>query len=826
MEQRSAGEMLAAALDWYDAGCSVVRVAVDGSKAPLGSWKSYQRQRADRDTVARWFEGGHPGIGVVCGEVSGHLEMFELEGRAVAAGLGERLVEQLRQLGHPDLLTRVAAGYLETSPSGGIHLLYRVEGGVDGNTKLARRPGPVDPATGKSTIEALIETRGEGGFVVVAPSHGPVHPTGQAWRTLAGSPATIPTITAAERDALHLAARALDQMPAPEPVPDPPPRERRPGELTPGEDFNQRATWQEILEPHGWTVARQLADRTYWTRPGKTFGISAVTGGDRGDYLYVWSTSTDLPPDEAMSKWRAYTFLNHRGDFSASARQLRARGYGTPAPEPTRPVLTVLPGLAASGGAATENSSPDAAAANTTPAPAVTLAHSDDGNALALVDAYGHLIRYCADRGRWLQWTGKCWEWCPPGGGQVREYAKRIARALPDSTNAERRHKQKSLSALGITHTLAQAATDPRIVVTLAQLDARPYELNTPGGVVDLRTGAIRPADPAALHTRITAVAPDPDADPTRWLTFLADTFSGHPGLADYLQRLVGYSATGVIREHILPFAFGGGANGKGVFLETLRAVLGDYATTAPSGFLMARNYASHETEIARLSGARFVVCSEVNEGDRFDEAKVKMLTGGDTLTARFMRQDHFTFTPTHTLWLMGNHQPTVTAGGYSFWRRLRIIPFTNTVPPDRMVEDLQGILATEHGGAVLAWIVQGAAAYFAEGLNEPESVRAATAEYAHDQDTVSRFVEECCHVGGGHLVTTKISTFREAYEQWCRVGGEQPVSAKALGTALRTRYGVTSGSSGRYRFYRGIALLETEGDEDASSPAQRRDLA
>lgn len=812
--------MQAAALAWHDAGCSVLRVALDGSKSPIGLWRQYQDIPADRDTVDAWYCDGHPGIGVVCGAVSGGLEMLELEGRAVAGGYWGRLLAGLADLGASDLVTRIAAGYCEATPSGGIHLLYRVAGGeVDGNLKLARRPASSDPTTGRPRVDVLIETRGEGGFVIVAPSHGPVHPTGDPWLTVSGAPSSIITLTAAERDTLHVAARALDEMPPPTPIPDPPvlDRDRRPGELTPGDDYTARTGWPEVLEPHGWTVARVSGDRTYWTRPGKAHGISAVTGGGAGDYLYVWSTSTELPAEEAMSRWRVYALLNHGGDFSAAASTLRRRGYGTPIPEPTRPVLTVLP--TASGSVAVIA---EPATTHDRPVTAETFVHSDDGNALALVDAYGDRIRYCPERGRWLHWTGQRWAWCPPGGGIVREHLKAIARALPSESSADNRHKQRALSAIGTTAALTQAETDPRVTVALSQLDAHPYELNTPHGTVDLRTGVLTPADPARLHTRMTAAAPDPDADPTRWQRFLADTFAGHPELPAYLQRLVGYSASGIVREHVLPFLHGSGANGKGVFLESIQRVLGDYATTAPSGFLMAQTYGSHETEIARLAGARLVVCSEVNERDKFDEVKVKMLTGGDTVTARFMRQDHFSFTPSHTLILMGNHQPAVHSGGYSFWRRLRLIPFEHTVPEDQRVDDLQGILAAEHGPAVLAWIVSGAVAYFSGGLGEPTTVSAATAEYEHEQDSLARFLEECCHLGGGEHVRILMSKMRAAYERWCHTEGVSPVSSTAFGRTLRSRYGVGDARTGRAKSYTGIALI-AEDDADGSSRYEPR---
>jgi putative DNA primase/helicase len=269
----------------------------------------------------------------------------------------------------------------------------------------------------------------------------------------------------------------------------------------------------------------------------------------------------------------------------------------------------------------------------------------------------------------------------------------------------------------------------------------------------------------------------------------------------------------------VLPFAHGSGGNGKRVFLEALAGVLGDYATSAPSSFLMQQTFPGHETEIARLAGARMVICSEVNEDDRFDEAKVKQLTGGDTITARFMRQDHFTFRPTHQLWLMGNNQPAVRSGGRSFWRRLRLIPFEREVPEDKMVDDLQGQLIRDHGPALLAWIAAGAAAYHDGGLREPSSVKAATAEYAHDQDSVARFVEECCRIGGGDHVTTRVTRVRDAYETWCHAEGAKPVTAKKFGMDLERKHSVVRIRKNNARMYSNIALMVEENASPDASP-------
>jgi len=818
---------------------AVLPVHANGTKAPAKNWKDYQAQLPTTDELRGWFgTDTYDGLGVITGAVSGNLEMFEVEGRA--GHLVAPLAQLLADNGFGDLWDRLCGGYLEQSPSGGLHWLYRVDGPARPNTKIARRPSTsaellehqnaerekantnlegdmlakrlakLESLTCENVPQVLIETRGEGGFTVTAPSCGRTHLSGLPWRALAGSIETLPVISVDDRDALYAIANMLDEMPAvAEPV-----RTLRPaGEIPgtrPGDDFNARATWDDILTPHGWQRTKSFGGDCWgWVRPGKTprDGISATTGRNEADNIYVFSTSTEFETERAYSKFAAHTLLEHAGDYSAAARQLRADGYGT---EPHRTVsaledLIIAPPYADQG--QTDGNLATVSVIAPQVMPERTLTHSDDANALALIDTYGDVLRHCADRGRWYAWDGTVWAECPRAAGPAREYAKRVSRALPEQDKKSVDHKKRSLSAVGISAMLTQAASDKRISVTYDQLDANAWELNTPGGIVDLRTGRISPSDQAKLHTRTTMCAPDFDADRSVWQTFLADTFGGDQGLIDYLQRLVGYSAVGIVGAHVLPFCHGSGGNGKGVFLEANIKVLGGYATTAPAGFLMVKSHPGHETEIARLSGARMVLCSEVNAEDRFDEARVKQLTGGDTITARFMHQDHFTFTPTHQLWLMGNHRPDVRSGGRGFWRRLRLIPFAYEVAIGDVVDDLQNILAAEHGPSILAWIIEGAVAYHQHGLGEPPSVLTATADYAHDQDTVGRFLEEECLLGGGENVQIKITIVRSAYETWCTENGEAPVSAKAFGTAL-ARAGIESRRTNTARMYAGLALL------------------
>jgi hypothetical protein len=315
-----------AALAFHDNGYCVVPARADGSKAPgLKTWRQHQHQRPSREQVATWTSNGaYDGFGLICGAVSGHLEMLELEGRAVTAGMLEQITSLAHNSGLGDLWDRVTDGYLEETPSGGIHLLYRVDstngGTANPNTKLARDADGL----------VLAETRGEGGFVVVAPSAGRTHPTGKSWMMRRGDPTTIATITEDERGALYDLARALDQTPDTEPAPDPRPQprpEHRDG-TSPGDDYNQRASWHDILIPHGWVHVHQHGKVTYWRRPGKTTGVSATTGRNDGDNLYVFTTSTQFEAEKPYSKFAATTLLEHGGDFRATARALAAAGYG------------------------------------------------------------------------------------------------------------------------------------------------------------------------------------------------------------------------------------------------------------------------------------------------------------------------------------------------------------------------------------------------------------------------------------------------------------------------------------------------------------------
>lgn len=860
--------LLDAALDAHAAGLAVIPVRPDGTKAPAVNWKAFQGERPTLDQLTTWFtpqpdpwdaaapaKAAYDGLGFVCGEISGHLEMLEVEGRAT--DLVAALAGLMTDNGFGDLWNRICTGYLEQSPSGGMHWLYRVDGESRGNTKLARRPMTptelaahkaheveaaqhidnygqrterlkrIEQTTATSLPVVLIETRGEGGFTVASPSAGRSHPSGKPWMLLAGTPATIPTLSVDERDALHAIANMLDSMPEVEEITRPASSSRpteTPGDR-PGDDYNARATWDDILTPLGWQRTKHFGGNCYgWTRPGKNAhdGISATTGRNEADNLFVFTSSTEFDTEKAYSKFSAITLLEYGGDYAAAAKALRGQGYGKPLEE-ARPTLTLVGSPVTQGETEAPESGSEGPPSGTSTPETVSpgpgsYSLTDDGNALRLIDSHATTIRYCPEAGSWLRWGGQRWVW--DTAGHVHELARTIARGLPQEHEVQKLHRKKSLSNTGLKAMVNVARTDTRTIVSPDQLDARPYELNTPAGVVDLRTGTLTPPSPEALHTRITTVAPDFEAEAPLWGTFLADTFAGDPEMTVYIQRLLGLTLIGEHLEQILPFQWGSGANGKSTLMDVIQGIVGTgetgYSIPAPSELLLATTQHGHPTELARLSGARMVVSSELEDGERFAESRVKMLTGGDVIAARFMGKDFFSFTPTHTIWLHANEKPAVRAGGPALWRRLRLLPFVHVVPPEKRIAGLDRELVAAEGPAILAWVIRGAVDYLRDGLAEPDSVRVATSAYERDQDTVARFVEECCARGpqAAQGMSVRVAELRQAYENWCRTEGETPVSAKALTSALTARFDVVSQRSMSARFYAGIRLLD-----EASEP-------
>ncbi|MFI7643524.1 phage/plasmid primase, P4 family [Nonomuraea sp. NPDC049400] len=453
---------------------------------------------------------------------------------------------------------------------------------------------------------------------------------------------------------------------------------------------------------------------------------------------------------------------------------------------------------------------------------------TDRGNAKLFVSIYGKDYRYVPGLG-WYRWQEHRWaldesESVMWSAGEMAEKLATRDLSGHHSQSDLLRNRKRALSTAGMNAMLTQAKAAPGMVLSLDQLDADPYALCTPAGIVDLRTGLLTKPDPTKqFHSRSTTVAPERMPIP-RWERFLSDTFGDDPEgreTASFLHLLLGYSVTGDVGAQVMPFLLGSGKNGKSVLLEVMLQILGDYGDAAPPGFLMAKAFDGHPADLAELHGRRLIVCSELKPGDRFDEGRVKLLTGGDTIKARRMRENFFSFKPTHHLWLLGNHRPEVTSGGPAFWRRLRLVPFERVVADENKIDNLARILVDEEGPGILAWLVDGARRYLGgeNDLTGPHRVRNATDAYEATEDVVGRFLEEACKIDRlDSSLRAEQAQLYQAYIRWCSAEGATPVSARAFAARVRETLGMTSPKemllSNSRKYYPGIGLLAEHEEE------------
>jgi putative DNA primase/helicase len=461
------------------------------------------------------------------------------------------------------------------------------------------------------------------------------------------------------------------------------------------------------------------------------------------------------------------------------------------------------------------------------PPPAVHFAvhFSDQGNAQRLVACHGDDFRHCYPWKKDLVWTGRVWE--IDNTGQVERWAKDTIRQMyagaarePDENRRARlaEHALWSEDAKRIHNMIALARSEPGVPVLPRQLDLDPWLLNVLNGTVDLRTGKLREHRRADSLTRLCPVDYDPAAVCPLWEWFLCGTFPatgdaaeapGDRELIRYLQRYLGYCLSGNVSEQILAIFWGKGANGKSTLLTLLLELLGmDYAIKAAPDLLLTKKEA-HPTEKADLFGRRLVAAIETEEGGRLAEALVKDLTGGDRIRARRMREDFWEFSPTHKLILCTNHKPKIRGTDHAIWRRLRLFPFTVTIPDEQQDKQLLDKLRAERKG-VLAWLVRGCLDWQREGLGLPEAVRAATEGYRSEQDLLAGFIEECC-ITGSSSYRCRAGELYGRFRAWCEASGEakgsEVPSQRKVGEALTERGFERRTSNGTW--YLGIGLRQ-----------------
>lgn len=428
---------------------------------------------------------------------------------------------------------------------------------------------------------------------------------------------------------------------------------------------------------------------------------------------------------------------------------------------------------------------------------------SDDALALRLLDEQCADLRYVEMWKRWLQWDGARWrkEETLAIFDISRELVRRISQETSDWRVQKALRGQKTVAAI---ENLSRS--DRRVALRTADLDQHPWLFNATNGTVDLRTGELRPHDKDDHLTKVAGSRISDGHDCPQWAAFIDRITDGDIELAGFLQRMVGYAMTGSTREQCLFFLFGHGANGKSVFLSVISHVLGDYHITAPIETFTEVEGNRHPTELASLFGARLVTSIETEEGRRWSESKIKSLTGGDRISARFMRQDFFEFTPQFKLIIAGNHKPTLRTIDEAIRRRFRLVPFAVTIPEHERDHELPAKLMAEAPG-ILRWAIAGCLEWQETGLAPPEAVLEATAEYLQAEDVISAWIDECCMPD---ITAWKSSTdLFNSWSQWCQRSGEYVGSHRKFSQKLINRPGITKDDHDNGRGYRGLRFKD-----------------
>jgi putative DNA primase/helicase len=403
---------------------------------------------------------------------------------------------------------------------------------------------------------------------------------------------------------------------------------------------------------------------------------------------------------------------------------------------------------------------------------------SEDYLALQFTKAHADTLRYVPSWGKWLIWDGAKWSF----DEKLKAYtmARQICRTAAKPINKKKEGKAIA-SAKTRSAVISLASADPCHAASFDQWDVDPWLLNTPGGVIDLRTGKLRPHNAADYMTKSTAVTPNSACPTPLWKAFLAVVTDNDTGLQDYLRRVSGYGLTGVTIEHALYFLYGTGRNGKGVFINTVSRILDDYHKTATLETFTVSTNERHPADLAMLRGARLVTVSETEQGKRWSESRIKTLTGGDPITARFMRQDFFTYMPQFKLMISGQHRPRLNAVNEAIRSRVNMVPFKVTIAKEKRDTKLTENLKAEWPG-ILAWMIEGCLEWQRDGLNPPEIVTKATANYLESEDKLGRWISDRCE---RVQVWTSSSNLFASWKSWAEENNEYVVGQTQFSTDM-----------------------------------------
>jgi putative DNA primase/helicase len=724
---------------------SVIPLRPKDKTPVIDSWKPYQKERPAAAQVLTWWrKWPDANIGLITGAVSGLivLDLDSPEARADAEACG---------------LPRTPT----VKTGKGWHVYFAHPGGEVRNF-ARKRPG--------------MDLRGDGGYVVGA---GSIHPSGSVygweispdecnlapvpeWLMAMIRPNTTPPVTGGNGRGPAAGGDRTDRYAA----------AALAGEL------------QALAGATEGTRNQQLNDSAFAL--GGLIGAGALERTTVEDELFRAALGTGLGEQEAQRTIKSGLDAGEKQPREIPDRPAQRSTRARQAPPPQTP----------------EDGEPE------TP-PTASEHLTDLGNARRLVAGHGQDLRYCNPWGQWLAWDTM--RWAPDDTQEVVRRAKatvgsiyaEAAGADEDGRKAIAKHAMRSEGGQRIREMLKLAESEPGIPILPGDLDADPWLFNVLNGTLDLQTGQLRAHRRGDMLTKIAPVFYEPDADCPTWLAFLERIMAGDQDLIAYLQRVIGYGLTGDTSEQALFVFHGTGANGKSTFLEAIHEMLGqDYALRIRTETLMVKQGDAVPSDIARLRGARLVSAQETEEGKRLAESLVKSLTGGDTVTARFMRQNEFQFKPEFKLFVASNHKPTIRGTDYAMWRRIRLVPFAVTIPEAEQDRQLCHKLQSELSG-ILAWAVRGCLAWQREGLGMPAAVRSATETYRAESDILAAFLDErtttAPEVAAGQLY--------EAYKAWAESNGEHAMTGQMFGRRMAER-GFDKYRRGSLTYYLGLGLL------------------
>lgn len=451
--------------------------------------------------------------------------------------------------------------------------------------------------------------------------------------------------------------------------------------------------------------------------------------------------------------------------------------------------------------------------------------YGDIRNAKAFAQSSRGQFLFVATRESWLKWQQEQWHLCEKEEhvAAAKDVCNQILNAATaafrENQETGKRLLQDAMTAHNLPRIMAMlklAVSEPEMATTDKELDSDPYKLGVGNGVVDLRSGLLYFNQPEFKVTRYCNADFVEDAPCPRWIAFLNQIFQEDEETIESVQRLLGYTLTGLVTQEVLVICYGHGSNGKSVFSNVIHNIFGGYATTSPPSLLTARKAddTSPRNDLAALAGARYVSINELQAGDRLDEQVVKMLAGREPISARFLHREYFEYMPNFTAWLRTNHKPIITGGDDGIWRRLVVLAFRRKFDDDEKDPDLECKLLEERDG-ILQWMLEGTSKYLKDGLKLSPRIRQENAVYRKDSDLIGEFLDDVMEVDSAAKINQQ--TAYEEWQTWCKDNGFRVSSKKSFTQRLAER-GYPEGKSGGARFY---VSLKTQSKNSLTAPAK-----